>query len=490
MTSPLRIAIIHYHLRGGGVTRVIQHARTGLPQDLCRVCVLTGEAPPPGSADFQRPVVVPALAYGAEAPGPQLAALLLEAATARLGGEPDVWHVHNPTLGKNPRLPAALHRMASQGRRLLLHIHDFPEDGRPALFRDLLHHVGSDDLAQLGRVLYPQARHVHYALLNRRDHELLAAAGVPPERLHLLPDPVLLDRAVPERAARADPRHGARLFLYPTRAIRRKNLGEFLLLSMLAEAGDRFAVTLSPRNPAQRAGYERWTRTARELGLPVAFEYAARTGDALPDLLTAASAAVTTSVGEGFGLAFLEPWTVGCPVAGRDLPELTRDFRDAGMQLAALYPSLPIPAAWLDHDGFVGRLRRTRTQLLASYGRSASERDFAEVLAATGFPDRVDFGRLDEDDQARVLQRLAADSALRDELQAPPLSVPPPDSPAVAANRDVVSRAYSLQSHVHLLLNAYRRVAETDPAPSLDGLDVTRLLDFFLAPERFFLLKT
>ena len=46
---------------------------------------------------------------------------------------------------------------------------------------------GTDDLAS---VLYPQAEHIHYATLNRRDWSILRDAGVPLARLHLLPNPV------------------------------------------------------------------------------------------------------------------------------------------------------------------------------------------------------------------------------------------------------------------------------------------------------------
>ena len=35
---------------------------------------------------------------------------------------------------------------------------------------------------------------------------------------------------------------------------------------------------------------------------------------------------VTTSVAEGFGLAFLEPWLFGKGLLGRNLPEITVDF--------------------------------------------------------------------------------------------------------------------------------------------------------------------
>ena len=39
-----------------------------------------------------------------------------------------------------------------------------------------------------------------------------------------------------------------------------------------------------------------------------------------------AKAIVSTSVAEGFGLGFLEPWIFGKGLCGRDIPEITSDF--------------------------------------------------------------------------------------------------------------------------------------------------------------------
>ena len=56
---------------------------------------------------------------------------LTNAAKQALGGQPDVWHIHNHSLGKHPSLCATVNRLAAEGIGILLHIHDFAEDGRP-----------------------------------------------------------------------------------------------------------------------------------------------------------------------------------------------------------------------------------------------------------------------------------------------------------------------------------------------------------------------
>ena len=115
MTVPLRVAILHYHLRPGGVTRVITGAVRALGARDIRAAVLAGSAPETGAGTELSVAVVPGLDYTtrlAQAPPPdRLAAELAEAARAELGGEPDVWHVHNHSLGKNCALPRALARM-------------------------------------------------------------------------------------------------------------------------------------------------------------------------------------------------------------------------------------------------------------------------------------------------------------------------------------------------------------------------------------------
>jgi hypothetical protein len=67
-------------------------------------------------------------------------------------------------------------------------------------------------------------------VLTTRDAALLKRAGAPPERVHHLPNPGAAGWPVPG----PPPADGGRL--YPTRAIRRKNLGEFLLWAAMRAA--------------------------------------------------------------------------------------------------------------------------------------------------------------------------------------------------------------------------------------------------------------
>ncbi|MCF7990662.1 MAG: glycosyltransferase family 4 protein, partial [Thiohalocapsa sp.] len=409
--APLRIVIVHYHLQTGGVTRVIQHACETLSAAGHRVSVLTGEPPQQPLGAGAAVEIVPGLAYE-ERRAPQapaaLAEEMLSRARARLGGPPDLWHIHNHCLGKNLALPGAVRALAAAGQRLLLQPHDFAEDGRPHLYARLRDRLADGDGRRLAALLYPQAPQIHYAVLNARDLRFLAAAGIEAARLHLLPNAVTADAPVDGAAARsAAPQQGVdsqRLWLYPTRAIRRKNLGELLLWAALADEGNRFATTQAPQNPHEQARYRRWTGLAHSLRLPVEFALGSRV-DSFPALLASAHALVTTSVGEGFGLAFLEPWLIGRPLAGRDLPEITDDFRANGIDLSNLYRTLRVPVDWIDAARLQGAFADAIAARAAAYGRPAPADDAERAWQSAVDDGHIDSGRLDEPAQESVIAR-------------------------------------------------------------------------------------
>ena len=491
----MRVAIVHYHLQLGGVTRVIQHAHDALHRHGARLVVLCGEPPAGGlPADLQIRVL-PGLAYEehrARQSPDQLAATMAREAFDALGDTPDVWHVHNHCLGKNTALPGALLRLARDGHRLLLQPHDFAEDGRPALYARLREQLAGGDIGRLSALLYPLAPQIHYATLNRRDRDFLAAAGVPPGQLHALPNAVSVGDLPPDSspAAQDAPETGTdgeRLWLYPTRAIRRKNLGELLLWAALAGPQDRFAATQAPQNPQERPIYQRWVALAQALALPVRFAVGAGDVD-FRALIATSHALVTTSIAEGFGLAFLEPWLLGRPLVGRDLPEITADFMDAGVRLSGLYERLDVPLAWLDTERLRTAFTTAAERRASAYGRPAA--DSAERAWQSAVCDaHIDFGRLDEPAQAQIIRWLHADPASRAALR--PQRLASAATPALlAANRSVIGREYSLSGFGARLAATYAEVAAAVPSATFDAARGEVLLDHFLAPERLCLLRS
>lgn len=294
----MRVAIIHYHLRPGGVTRVIEETSEALTALGIENIVLADD--------------VPGLGYGGNTGSETLAANLRTAACAGLGSAPDAWIFHNPTLGKNRDIPGVIEQFAHEGEAVLLHIHDLAEDGRSANFANI----------PAPARLHLTAPRAHHAFINTRDMARFVEAGLPPERAHLLPNPVAIDPCL------GHPPIGpslAPLVFYPVRGIRRKNLGELCLLAALAPAGTRFAVSRAPENPDELSTHDFWRNFATAHQLPVWFDVTDRLAP-FPELpadfqtwRNTATHWISTSVAEGFGQTLAEAATCQKPIIARAL---------------------------------------------------------------------------------------------------------------------------------------------------------------------------
>ena len=488
MNAPLRGAIVHYHLKRGGVTRVIESTLRGLgqgPGASVHSVVLTGEIPD-GFPFKESARAVEGLHYSnSQARTPDSASLLQrmrDAARQALGAEPDLWHIHNHSLGKNEAMPGVVSLLAEAGEALLLQIHDFAEDGRPQN-----HRVNQARTEHAGN-LYPLGDRVHYALINARDHAVFTSHNLPGAQQHLLANPVEVDHSPGEPESTAAIRTALRaetLFLYPVRALRRKNLGEFLLWSALARPGEVFATTLGPTNPDYQQTYRDWQSLAQSHQLPVHFGIGESMEHPFPSIMQSADCILTTSIAEGFGLSFLEPWLYGKPVTGRDLPEITADFKQQGIDLGPLYPSLPVPDCWIEEDALHAAIGKHLDQAYADYGRALPADAIDRAIAAIRpTEDTYDFGGLDEARQGAVIERLASNPLARQELPCNNLTIPEPGEQARQ-----IRDAYSLEAFSHGLQTLYRKIAGTS-ASAIDYLPPGDILDSFLMPERFRLLRT
>lgn len=482
----MRVALVHYHLQSGGVTRIICHVQKALHRRGISSVVLIGKQPPTQVNGAYR--VIPGLQYEAERPQLSVAELVAQmrrVATEALDGPPDFWHVHNHSLGKSLILPLALRQLAEEGEHLLFHIHDFAEDGRPANYRAMLSRMAGGRSDILAAQLYPQGEHLHYAVLNNRDYQYLREAGLPLDQLHLLPNPVDLGLVEGEEppSAGIPP-----LWLYPTRGIRRKNLGEFLLWSALGPKETWFATTSGPENPAEQPRYRRWKQVAAGLGLPVQFEMVGPNSYGFIDLLRMADVAMTTSVAEGFGMAFLEPWTLDTPVCGRNLHEITDQFVADGLCLSGCYERLDVPLDWIGEAQVRQAALSGLERNLAAYDRKPEPGDLERVLGSWLLDGRIDFGRLNEAMQEQVITRV-----VRQQAQAALISPSTLPETAVlvgpqAENRRILHQRYSLGQYGDWLEAIYRQVAGA-PTTACDQLNGEILLDRFLAPERLILLR-
>lgn len=383
----MNVAVVHYHLRDGGVAEVIRRMRPVMAGKGIRQVVFTGGE---GSrADWHR--AVDGLGYGSPPlKAEELLDRLCTAARGEFGAMPDVWHFHNHSLGKNPLVPQIVDFLARAGQRLLLQIHDLAEDGRPGNARHLV---------ECPR-LYPAGPRVRYAFLNRRDRGRFTAAGLHPGHALLLRNPV-----TPAPLGQSPARHP--LLLSPVRGIRRKNLGELLLLSLLAPPGSRVAVTRAPGDGAARVIHETWRCFAADLSLAVDFNVvdriaaAADAGCSFDDWLGRSTHIVTTSVAEGFGLPYLEAVAWGRPLLGRSLPHLMAEHAADGIHHSRLYSELRVPAGWIDRDMLDSIIQRGIADAHAAWGGKPPDDAMDRVFDGQNH----DFANLPETLQRQVIRR-------------------------------------------------------------------------------------
>ncbi len=415
-----------------------------------------------------------------------LAERMKRTAFKAFGRSPDVWHIHNHALGKNPALTMAVGHLAAEGQHILLQIHDFAEDGRPSLYHCMLHSVAKGNMEVFGAMAYPKAPHVHYTTLNQRDICFLRSAGANPAFTHWLPNPVMLPDD--NNSSTAVKWEGKRRFLYPTRALRRKNIGETLLWAVAGKPNDSFALTLAPTNRTDRVAYDAWKRYVRCWRLPVRFEVGMTSDVSLGSWMQASTAIITTSVAEGFGLAFLEPWLAARPVAGRDLPEITNEFRDTGVRIHNLYHRLEVPLSWIGADKFRRILNHGLLQTYRAYGRCVTSNDRDRAYEAAVRENNVDFGRLNEALQLAVIDRIRNYPRLRHKIQ--PLNLDQGLKHSdVVYNAKVIGKTYNLKQYGARLMSIYNKLLKANVEPVF-CLSASRLLDEFLDSNRFFLLRT
>lgn len=484
----MRVAILHYHLKPGGVTRVIENTVRELFKVGVETLVFCSEQPDEKAYPFENVRIVPGLAYNdtfTEENADRLKCDLENVCRKEWGTLPDLWHVHNHSLAKNLELPVVVSQLAQEGQKLLLQIHDFAEDGRPENYKALLVTLAGKDLNKLNQILYPVGEHVSYAFINGRDRSFFTEAGIEEESCHLLANPVWLE--IDEEAQIKDPKlEGKRLFLYPTRSIRRKNMGELLLWSAAAEEDVVFGSTMAPANPTALPIYNDWVGLANRLDLSVRFGLGEQ--HRFDALLNASHALITTSIAEGFGLAYLEPYLIGSQLVGRDLPDITTDFAETGIRLDGLYPRLDVPIAWVGKERLRTSVHDSLFRYYQRYRQPFKKSMTEEALDSIIQGDTVDFGYLDEAMQASIIEMVSKSPSLRLNFTPEKLDCFLSDR-VVDLNREAIMKHFNPQAYGERLLLIYKGLVESKVSQT-DFLNTTTVLNCFLNPRRFNLLRT
>ena len=271
------------------------------------------------------------------------------------------------------------------------------------------------------------------------------------------------------------------------RGIKRKNLGELLLLARWLPARLTAAVTLPPNNPRDFPLYEAWKSLARETGARVIFE--AGISDSLDALYARARTVVTTSVKEGFGFSFLEPLARGVPVAGRRLSSVVPDFEAAGLSYPGLYSGISVPGDFFSIDAFGVRLDAALAAVAKTFSEAfggkpdwLAER-MVRVRDAALAEGESDFGVLDAAAQSEVLERLFRNPGASGGLEeANPFLPSWWDVPPPGPSDSVGLAEYSPERCGQLLAAAYERTASRGGGPAPDRETLARE---FLTAEGF-----
>ena len=463
----MKIAFIHYHLKKGGVTTVIQQQAKVLGDDH-QVLVLAGSPP---EDDFPaESIVIPELAYTrSDQPSfspHDVAGSIIEAIQHAFQGECDVLHVHNPTLAKNKHFLNILKQLQLKNVKLFLQIHDFAEDGRPLSY-------------------FPEAYppDCHYGVLNSRDYHILLKAGLKATGVHHIPNMVTPVEIKHRRQQIGN------YVLYPIRAIRRKNMGEAILLSLFFPGNEELVITLPPNSPTDILSYRDWKSFVEKHQLCVEFDAGVKKD--FPALVQAARFLITTSITEGFGFSFLEPWMYDQLLWGRKLSAITQDFEQNGIQLDHLYLQFVVPVDWIGLSGLSNRWQSCVQHTCDGFNYPIQKDHITasfERITATGV---IDFGLLDEDFQKQIIRRVLDDKKSAQTLRqmnsflARPAEVSQKDR-FIRDNKHAILASYDPGSYRRRLLQIYQSVSQQ---PIRQRIDKAVLLSEFLKLSEFSLLK-
>jgi glycosyltransferase involved in cell wall biosynthesis len=462
----MKVVFVHHHLRAGGVSRVISRQIRSLGKE-AQVLVVLGE-PPSQPPPFPF-TIVSQIAYDRDRKGradpKDIADTIIRKVKSYWKEEADLFHFHNPTLGKNRDLITAIKLLHGSGHRLLLQIHDFAEDGRPLNYCD---------------EQYPAD--CHYAVLNRRDYSILIKAGLKPEGLHLIPNPVVPpDREVPQTKNRE-------IVLYPVRAIRRKNIGEAIFLSLFLRDNESVGVTLEPTGNLDCKSYNDWRIFVNEKNLNVRFRLGIDSN--FEDVLGLSRCMITTSIKEGFGYCFLEPWTFKKMLFGRVLKDICSDFISNGIELGHLYEKIAVPLSLIDTENFFSMWKRCYRERLLRYGLEVNDSEIEKGLESLTKDGCIDFGILSESYQREVMSGLLKNRGSRNKiLDNNPFLIEftsfKDTEDIIFRNRSVVEEHYSLENCKKRLLEIYRKVLDIR---IIHGIDKRVVLEAFNTPDMSHLL--
>jgi hypothetical protein len=367
------LVVVHYHLRPGGVRRIIElalpHIASVAPNSLAAIVLATGEKPEANWRQVltrslpDRPVhffCEPAFRYLSEQrSSPEVIREKVRAALEKLAktflpAETLFW-AQNLGVGRNLILSDELAKFSARsGLALLSHHHDLWFENRWARWSEM-RTCGFRSLAAVARACFAAKARVCHVTINKLDYAVLSKhLGSQAKCL-----PNLSQRGGRPSNARVRAARGwlkahlgddCPVWISPTRFLRRKNLAEAVLLTRWLRPEGWFVTTAGvssreEQNYAQRlesmATREKWKTRFRVLD-------ANNSAPPLEDIVMASEIMLLTSAQEGFGLPYLEAAAFEKPLIARHLPNVVPDLLEMGFSFPHLYEEMLIAPDLLD----------------------------------------------------------------------------------------------------------------------------------------------
>lgn len=220
----------------------------------------------------------------------------------------------------------------------------------------------------LSRFKYRSAR--RFVAISGDVARVLSEAGVPPDRIAVVPDGLSPDAFVLARLPSAPPFH-----LVHAGAFDGMKGQEVAIRALARLAADGLDVTLTLLGDGpSRAGPERLAETS---GVLPRCRFAGEVRD-VPVHLAAAHLLLLPSRSEGASLVLVEAMAAGCPVLAHDLPAV-REICGGGTS-GRLLETLE-PDAWADEAGHLLRDEPERIRLIAAGRATAATRTIAASVA-------------------------------------------------------------------------------------------------------------
>lgn len=431
--SPARLVVVHYHLRPGGVRRVIELTLPGIVAampSIKRVTLMVGESGdakwiddlranlPNVEFDVQVHACVGYFSEIGMDAASITAALRVACRNVIQPNTETVMWAHNLGLARNLLLARELARVAARPNvRLVSHHHDFWFENRWNRWAEFAA-CGAKSLGTVADDIFSAGACAAYATINRRDQRDLAMVKLLPARW--LPNPMTVDRRIA-----SDEMHSAShwlrselgddkaVWVFPSRFLRRKNLTEAMLLMRWICPDGWLITTAGPSSADETPGYQMISAFAAQHGFRVRFGLLADAGRDAPSidsLIAACDGVIVTSIQEGFGLPYLEAALAGKPLIARRLPNVFPDLKHLGHSISNGYREVWVHPGLIDIEREKARQRADWKRRLS--GMPAAARNLAGTPWINGWTagKPLAFSRLTLAGQLEVLSGDPADS--------------------------------------------------------------------------------